>query len=138
MTIHVQQARRPGVQPLEPRHGGQGDRAIAAQDHDGVTIGEQRAEPVRKLLQAGRYLASVLREWPRPVRPPDLLRQIPVIADQKPGVAQRLDKPGVTQSRRCLILPRSVTARAARHAYDRQSPHVPIMDQQLLLYADRR
>ena len=74
-------------------------------------------------------MADILREWPLPVRPPDLLRQIPVIADQKPGVVQRVDEPSVTQGRRCLILPGSVTARAARHAYDRQSPHSLIMDQ---------
>jgi hypothetical protein len=129
MTVHVQQARRPGVQPPEPGDDGEGDRAIAAQDQDGVTIGEQRAEPVRKFLQAGCYLALVLREWPLPVRPPDLLRQIPVIADHKPGVLQRLDKSSLAQDRRCLILPGSVTARAARHAYDRQPHHFPIMDQ---------
>ena len=128
MTVYVQQARQAGVQPLKPRDDGQGDGAIAAEDQDGVTIGERRAEPVRKLLQAGCHLAGVLREWPLPVRPPDLLRQIPVIADQQPGVAQRLDKPGITQSRRCLILPRGVTARAAGHADDRQSHHLPIMD----------
>jgi hypothetical protein len=57
-----------------------------------------------------------LGEWLLPVRPPDLLRQIPVIADQKPGVVQRLDQPGLTQSRGCQILPGGVAARAARHA----------------------
>jgi hypothetical protein len=119
VTVHVQQAGRPGVQPLEAREDGKGDRAIAAQDQDGVTIGERRAEAVRKVLQAGCYLARVLREWLLPVRPPDLLRQIPVIADRQARVRQHFDEPGRAQGGRCQILSGGVTARAARHADDR-------------------
>jgi hypothetical protein len=118
LAVHVQQARRPGVQPLKPGHDGEGDRAIAAENQDSVTIAEQPDEPFGEFYQTASDLVDVLRQWPPSVWPPDLLRQVPVIADHKPGVVQRLAEASVTQRRRRLVLPGSVAARAARHADD--------------------